>query len=1428
MKHSYLYWLAVAATILIAAGCDENNNDEESPTNPQLKCQSEGSSIDTWKCDGNTLSKCVSGNWEISQTCEANTQCNAEKGSCEPNAAAECTDDTWKCDGNILSKCVSGNWEISQACAANTLCNTGTGACDPKEPECNEAEHIFADQCEADDVIHCGTHTNDCTMTSGWKRGLCIDKACVADECETGYHLASDQNERKVCEEDTHDACGSVSTKCGADEICTQGACKDKCQPGEVICDGSCINPMTSRNFCGADASCSSYIACSESEVCISGKCVLLSCGNENDSLCAGKDQNVCVDIHGSNPNHCGACGFVCADRETAKAAGCSQGQCIYTCNDNMLNCGSDTDPMCLPEEQLKSDPFHCGKCDTKCAPNEYCQSGQCVVSSCTNNACLYNHACINQNDHCGTQCLNCNTANLASAGICQDGTCIITSCVAGYHLTKAGVCEIDSAEACPNGNATGTVNCNALDAYTKAGICVGAKCRAAECQDNAHLKDGKCIADSTTKCGAAETDCTTIAGWQSGQCVNGTCVAATCASGYCLNPVSGLCTNEQSISACGIDGGSCLSCNPKQVCDTGECAAKLCEGNVCNQTKDSDETLVCKNDDTHCGSSCQNCNAFTNHATAGICSADGTCLVTACETEYHIYNNACEADSLTDCGAHDKQCNVANANNECINKACTFTCDTSYHTYNHACEANSLTDCGAHGTRCNVENAENSCTNGTCTFTCGANSHAYNNTCEADDESNCGTHSRNCFEIIPGYASGSCVEKECRANTCVDGYHLDSVTGHCVMDTNDCCGTSCTTCPSHHLCSKGVCKTNCEEPLSECNNECHNYANDINHCGGCDQACTTDKVKNSSDVSCSDSICKAISCQSGYHVYDGECEKDELENCGAHATVCNVENAENTCTNGECTFTCVTDYHTYDNACEADSTTNCGAHGTKCSVVNATNTCTNGECTFTCFDGYEEINNECYPEGDAPFISVWDVKSDSLSVQFPIQGITGTITIDWGDGTSDTISSGYEVFKHTYSTANLYTIKVTGTINNWSCSSSSGCANFLPYCTQLVKIQSYGNITFGIDTFCRATLLESLPTQSTPRFNNNKMVGVFYGASKFNQNINFWNTSNITYMQYVFAEASSFNQPLDNWDTSNVTVMERVFQSASSFNQPLDNWNTSNVTSMFGMFSGASRFNQSLNNWNTSNVKFMNNMFSGARVFNQPLDNWNTSNVTNMEAMFQGAVKFNQPLNSWNTSNVSSMGSMFYGALNFNQPLDKWDTSNVKDMRYMFQNASSFNETLDSWNTSNVTSMEGMFKGASKFNQPLNNWNTSNVTSMYSMFYDASNFNQPLNNWNTSNVRNMQFMFASALSFNQPLNDWDTSNVTNMGSMFSVANRFNQPLDNWDISVVTNMSRMFSSSGLQKENYCILFAGPYSSYWTDFISVLGRSYECP
>ncbi|MBQ9241785.1 MAG: BspA family leucine-rich repeat surface protein [Proteobacteria bacterium] len=105
--------------------------------------------------------------------------------------------------------------------------------------------------------------------------------------------------------------------------------------------------------------------------------------------------------------------------------------------------------------------------------------------------------------------------------------------------------------------------------------------------------------------------------------------------------------------------------------------------------------------------------------------------------------------------------------------------------------------------------------------------------------------------------------------------------------------------------------------------------------------------------------------------------------------------------------------------------------------------------------------------------------------------------------------------------------------------------------------------------------------------------------------------------------------------------------------------------------------------------------------------------------------------------------------------------------------------------------------------------------------------FNQPLDNWDTSNVTSMTGMFRGATAFNQPLNDWDTSNVTDMSNMFARATAFNQPLDYWNISKVINMDNIFQNSNLTSINYCKLFRGPYSSYWSNFKDSLGRSYNC-
>ncbi len=221
-----------------------------------------------------------------------------------------------------------------------------------------------------------------------------------------------------------------------------------------------------------------------------------------------------------------------------------------------------------------------------------------------------------------------------------------------------------------------------------------------------------------------------------------------------------------------------------------------------------------------------------------------------------------------------------------------------------------------------------------------------------------------------------------------------------------------------------------------------------------------------------------------------------------------------------------------------------------------------------------------------ALFISEWKVNAGE-TLFFPIQGREGEIVVDWGDGSSDTISSGDDAYiSHEYSKGGLYTIKVDGTITRWSCEFDSDDDDRIrANSKKLIRILSYGKTSFGFYTFKHACNLVGLPENESPRFFENKMTGVFYGAWKFNQSINHWNTSNVTNMHEMFHGAESFNKPLNDWNTSNVTDMSWMFWGAHSFNQPLNDWNTSNVTNMFRMFSGAESFNQPLNDWDTSSA---------------------------------------------------------------------------------------------------------------------------------------------------------------------------------------------------------------------------------------------------
>lgn len=50
--------------------------------------------------------------------------------------------------------------------------------------------------------------------------------------------------------------------------------------------------------------------------------------------------------------------------------------------------------------------------------------------------------------------------------------------------------------------------------------------------------------------------------------------------------------------------------------------------------------------------------------------------------------------------------------------------------------------------------------------------------------------------------------------------------------------------------------------------------------------------------------------------------------------------------------------------------------------------------------------------------------------------------------------------------------------------------------------------------------------------------------------NLNAWDVSTVTNMNYMFSATPNFNQNIGNWNTSNVTDMVFLFHLATSFNQ--------------------------------------------------------------------------------------------------------------------------------------------------------------------------------------------------------------------------------------------------------------------------------------
>ena len=402
-------------------------------------------------------------------------------------------------------------------------------------------------------------------------------------------------------------------------------------------------------------------------------------------------------------------------------------------------------------------------------------------------------------------------------------------------------------------------------------------------------------------------------------------------------------------------------------------------------------------------------------------------------------------------------------------------------------------------------------------------------------------------------------------------------------------------------------------------------------------------------------------------------------------------------------------------------------------------------------------VSNDFYIYGaltvnSVAFISSWNTNnttgssSASNQIQLPLSSVgVYNFTVDWGDGTQDTITSWNQTETlHTYAVAGIYTLELLGTIVDWSFGLALVNDN-----QKILSISNWGQLQFSVNTtnaFTSCTNLNLSTVSDIPDLSaTTNLDFAFANCTSLTTigNVNSWNTSSITSMIDTFASSTLFNDNISSWNTSSVVTMDSMFLSATSFNQPLNTWNVSNVTNFVSMFSNATAFNQALNSWNVSNAQDVTGMFSYASTFNQNLSAWNVDNVTNFSGMFVSASSFNQPIFNIVGSNAQNMSLMFNFATAFNQNISAWNVSNVTNFNNMFRNAVAFNQPIGSWNIGSAQNMAQMFQSATAFNQNIGTWNVSNVT-VFSNFmlnktfgnYSSANLNAIYNGWSLLTVQ--------------------------------------------------------------------------------------------
>lgn len=604
---------------------------------------------------------------------------------------------------------------------------------------------------------------------------------------------------------------------------CTSGDEGITCDEGMVICRNHCVNPMTSKRYCGADEMCENYQKCSNEQYCVKGVC-----SDEPDQTC---------------PSGYLICGDECLNPDELNLSECN------TCKKNYEDCNHDMSDGC--EANLNTSRTDCGSCGNTCENGTSCYHGKCEIG-CKSNELLCDNTCVNkQQNHLLYSCESCQIGYGNCNNDLKDG------CEAEFisDPENCGVCG----NTCPPGKECAKGLCKAACAETEkrcSGVCVNFS--------NVHMKSCTQCETNYLDCDKQmENGCEVYRLTDPNHCgiCNHSCSAEQrCNKGIC---VSGCEPNETSCQVMGVFscvdiktdiyhcGGCNRYCKPEKNsiqlgCTSGKCSYECFQNKHNCGTSQKPICVDLQTDPENCGICFNQCNY--PGVKQSICT-NGKCSIDTCQENLLDCNgkleDGCETNILSNpshCGACNQKCSKAEF---CNNGKCDSNCESPL----LKCMKDELevqcidprTDvqnCGECGHVCESHpHASAQCTDSTCTYICES---GYLNCGTAEspicvdiksDIANCGSCGTVCLTELPGTETAVCEQGECKALTCMKD------NADCNKNPLDGCEVNLKTDAK----SCGACNKVCEGDNAVCSEgECCIQACDNKECGsdGCGGTC--------------------------------------------------------------------------------------------------------------------------------------------------------------------------------------------------------------------------------------------------------------------------------------------------------------------------------------------------------------------------------------------------------------------------------------------------------------------------------------------------------------------------------------------------------------------------------------------------------------